>query len=72
MKIEHSAGITILTGKPSEYSKVQAWIDRAMSICSDLVIGSDDSDCDETCFTVCANGTTQADRQWIFQQTKKG
>jgi len=68
MKVAHSHGTSLVTGKVSEMAKIQKWIELAN--CEVMV---DECDEDETCFVVVSKSrhTTQSERQADFQHTKK-
>jgi hypothetical protein len=68
MKVAHSHGTSLVTGKVAEMAKIQKWI--ALANCEIMV---DECDDDETCFVVVSKSrnTTQAERQADFQAAKK-
>ena len=68
MKVQHVRGTSIVTGKVSELSKIEKWIELAN--CEVMV---DESEDDEVCFVVVSKSpyTTQADRQSDFQFAKE-
>ena len=68
MKVTHSHGTSIVTGKVSEQAKIENWI--ALANCEIMI---DESDEHETCFVVVSKSknTTQAERQADFQHAKK-
>jgi len=68
MKVTHSHGTSLVTGKVTEMAKIQKWIELAN--CEIMV---DECDEDETCFVVVSKSrnTTQAERQADFQHAKK-
>lgn len=68
MKVTHSHGTSLVTGKVSEMAKILKWIELAN--CEVVV---DECDEDESCFVVVSKSrnTTQAERQEDFQAVKK-
>lgn len=68
MKVQHSHGTSLVTGKPSEQAKILKWIE--MANCEILV---DECEDDEVSYTVVSKSrhTTQAERQADFQQVKR-
>lgn len=68
MKVSHSHGTSIVTGKDSELAKIEKWIELAN--CEVIVDESEDG---EVYFVVVSKSqyTTQAERQADFQHAKK-
>lgn len=68
MKVSHSHGTSLVTGKVTEQTKILKWI--ALANCEIMVDECDDS---ETSYTVVSKSrnTTQAERQADFQYAKK-
>ena len=68
MKVSHSHGTSIVTGKPSELAKIEKWIELAN--CEIIVNESED---DEVYFVAVSKSlhTTQKERQEDFQHAKK-
>lgn len=68
MKVQHSHGTSIVTGKTSELAKIEKWI--TLANCEVMV---DESEDDEVYFVVVSKSrhTTQAERQADFQHAKK-
>lgn len=68
MKVQHSHGTSIVSGKDKELQKILQWI--SLANCEIMV---DESDDDEVSFTVVSKsrGTTQVERQADFQSAKK-
>lgn len=68
MKVQHSHGTSLVTGKESEHSKVLQWIELAN--CEIMV---DECEDEETSYIVVSKSpnTTQAERQADFQHAKK-
>lgn len=67
MKVAHSQGTSLVTGKPSEQAKILKWIELAN--CEIMV---DECEDDEVSYTVVSKSrnTTQAERQADFQHSK--
>lgn len=68
MKVQHSHGTSLVTGKVTEQANVLKWIE--LSNCEIMV---DECDEYETSYTVVSRSknTTQAERQADFQHAKK-
>lgn len=68
MKVKHSHGTSIVSGKMKDLQKIQQWI--SLANCEIIV---DECEDDEASFTVVSKskGTTQAERQADFQHAKK-
>lgn len=68
MKVQHSHGTSIVSGKESELAKIKQWI--ALANCEIIVDECEDG---EVSFTVVSKskGTTQTERQADFQHAKK-
>ena len=68
MKVQHSHGTSIVTGKESEMAKIEKWIELAN--CEIMVDESEDG---EVYFVVVSKSqyTTQRERQEDFQHAKK-
>ena len=69
MKVSHSHGTSLVTGKVSENEKILKWIE--LSNCEVMI---DECDEDETAYVVVSKSrnTTQKERQEDFQHNKKG
>lgn len=68
MKVQHSHGTSLVTGKESEQSKILQWI--ALSNCEVMVDECEDGEISYTVVSKSPN-TTQANRQVDFQHAKK-
>jgi hypothetical protein len=68
MKVAHSHGTSLVTGKPSEQAKILKWIELAN--CEIMVDECEDDDVSYTVVSKSRN-TTQAERQADFQHSKK-
>lgn len=68
MKVAHTHGTSLVTGKVSENAKILKWIE--LSNCEIMV---DECDDEETSYTVVSKSrnTTQVERQADFQCAKK-
>lgn len=69
MKVSHSHGTSLVTGKVAENEKILKWIE--LSNCEVMI---DECDEDETAYVVVSKSrnTTQKERQEDFQHNKKG
>ena len=69
MKVSHSHGASLVTGKVAENEKILKWIE--LSNCEVMI---DECDEDETAYVVVSKSrnTTQKERQEDFQHNKKG